>query len=82
MTLALVLLGYGVAVAAAGPAVVRRSRWVARAPRLGIAAWQSLSLAAVASPVLGGLALSVPDVRLDGTVARLLGACPAALRAQ
>ncbi|MDA2815229.1 M56 family metallopeptidase [Nocardiopsis sp. RSe5-2] len=82
MTVALVLLGYGLAVTAAGPAVVRRSRWVERAPRLGIAAWQSLSLAAVASVVLGGLALSVPGVRLDGTVSGFLDACLAALRAR
>ncbi|MGW8437899.1 M56 family metallopeptidase [Nocardiopsis sp. NPDC055879] len=66
----------------AGPYVVRRASWVERAPRLGIVAWQTLSTAFVTSLVLGGLALSVPDLRLGTDLATLLQACLAALRAQ
>ncbi|MBB4932290.1 Zn-dependent protease with chaperone function [Lipingzhangella halophila] len=82
MTIALVLLGYALLLATVGVAVMRRSRWTERAPRLGIAAWQALSLAFVASLVLSGLALSVPDLRLGTGLAELLQACLVALRAQ
>ncbi|CAM3752951.1 M56 family metallopeptidase [Nocardiopsis rhodophaea] len=82
MIIALLLLGYGLLLAVFGPLAVRRARWAERAPRLGIAAWQALSVAFLASLVLGGLALSVPDLRLDTGLAQLLDACLAALRAQ
>ncbi|ASU81841.1 peptidase M48 [Nocardiopsis gilva YIM 90087] len=82
MTVALLLLAYAVLLAAVGPHAMRRARWVERAPRLGIAAWQALSLAFVISLVLGGLALSVPDLRLGTDLAELLRACLAALRVQ
>nr|WP_156003845.1 M56 family metallopeptidase [Streptomonospora sp. PA3] len=75
-------MAYAALLAALGPSVVRRARWVEQAPRLGIAAWQALSAAFVVSLVLGGLALSVPDLRLGTGLAELLRACLAAVRAQ
>ncbi|WP_046470302.1 M56 family metallopeptidase [Allosalinactinospora lopnorensis] len=82
MIVATLLLAYALLLAAVGPYVVRRSRWVERAPRLGIAAWQVLSLAFIVSLVLGGLALSVPSLRLGMDLAQVLQACLVALRAQ
>ncbi|GAA1439315.1 M56 family metallopeptidase [Nocardiopsis tropica] len=82
MIVALLLLAYAALLAVVGPYVVRRARWVERAPRLGVAAWQALSAAFVISLVLGGLALSVPDLRLGTDLATLLQACLTALRAQ
>ncbi|GAA3763242.1 Zn-dependent protease with chaperone function [Spinactinospora alkalitolerans] len=82
MIIALLLLAYAALLAVAGPYVVRRARWVERAPRSGIIAWQVLSLAFIGSLVMGGLALSVPDLRVGTDLAELLQACLVALRAQ
>jgi Zn-dependent protease with chaperone function len=82
MIVALVLLGYAAFLATAGLWALCRARWADRAPRLAIAAWQALSFAFTGSVVLGGLALSVPTVRVSTDLAGLLRACVAALRAQ
>jgi hypothetical protein len=63
-------------------ALLRRSRWVDRAPRLAIAAWQALSAAIVLAVVLAGLVLAIPTAKLTGDAAALLKACAMALRLQ
>lgn len=82
MIIALALLGYALVLASAGVWVMRRARWADRAPRLAIAAWQALSVAFIGSVGLGGLALSVPTMRISTDVAGMLRACVMALRAQ
>lgn len=82
MIVALVLAGYAVAVAGAGARWLRGAPWARRAPRLGIAAWQALTITTVASAALAGLALAVPTVRVSANLAGLLHACVSALRAQ
>lgn len=82
MIVALILLGYAVVLALAGPWLLMRSGWTDRAPRLGIIAWQSLTAAAVGAVVLAGLALVLPTVRVSAGLADLLRACVMALRAQ
>ncbi len=76
------LLGYAVLLLAAGAPALAGARWPDRAPRLAIAAWFTVTGSAVASVILGGLALLVPTVRVSGGLARLLAACVMALRAQ
>jgi Zn-dependent protease with chaperone function len=58
------LAGYAVVVAAAGTWWLPRASWPQRAPRLGIAAWQALTVAVVASALLAGLLLTVPCLRV------------------
>jgi len=76
------LLGYAALLLAAGAPALAGARWPDRAPRLAIAAWFTVTGSAVASVILGGLALLVPTVRVSGGLARLLAACVMALRAQ
>ena len=58
------LAGYAVAVAAAGTWWLPRASWPQRAPRLGIAVWQGLTVTVVASALLAGLLLTVPCLRV------------------
>jgi hypothetical protein len=64
------LAGYGLAVAAAGTWWLPRSSFPRRLPRLGIAAWQVLTVTFVASMLLAGLLIAIPclpdGVNLDG----------------
>lgn len=64
-----------------GGGQMRRARLFDRAPRLGIVAWQSLSVAAVSAVTLAGLTLIVPASSLGGDLASLLRACVFALQA-
>lgn len=82
MTVALVLLGYAVLLAVAGPRLLTGAAWTDRAPRLAITAWQSLMAAVVGAVVLGGLALVVPTGPVSAGLAELLRACLMKLRAQ
>lgn len=82
MTIAAVLFGYALVLGTAGGAVLRRARWVDRAPRLGIAAWQALSASLLMAVILGGAALVVPTVSIGSDLAALLEACVFALQAQ
>jgi Zn-dependent protease with chaperone function len=76
------LLAYaGLLLAVAAPALAQ-ARWPDRAPRLALAAWFAVTGSAVASVILGGLALLVPTVRVSADLGRLLTACVMALRAQ
>jgi Zn-dependent protease with chaperone function len=71
----------GLLLAAAAPGLAR-ARWPDRAPRLAVAAWFTVTGSAVASVILGGLALLVPTVRVSTDLARVLTACVMALRSQ
>jgi Zn-dependent protease with chaperone function len=82
MIVALALVAYCVALATVGVRMLRAARFVERAPRLGVAAWQALSFSMVASMVLAGVALTVPTVRISANLADVLTACAMALRAQ
>lgn len=82
MIAATVLLAYaGVLVLGAAP-FLARSRWPDRAPGLAIAAWLALAWSAVASVVLGGLALLAGTIPVSAGLVRLLAACDMALRAR
>ncbi len=56
----LLLASYAVAVAAAGTWWLPRASWPQRAPRLGIAVWQALTITVVVSALLAGLVLAIP----------------------
>ena len=81
MIVAVVLVGYALAVSFGAPVLLRRASWPQRAPRLGIA----MLLAACASVVLGlglaGLALAVPTVAVSDGLSQWLQACVITLRA-
>jgi len=79
---ALALLGYAALLLTAGSAALARARWPDGAPRLGIAAWFTLTGSAVGSVAAGGLALMVPAVQVSADLSGLLAACVMALRAQ
>lgn len=76
------LAGYAVLAATAGGWLLRRARWPQRAPGLGVAAWQALSVSALLATVLAGLVLAVPRSALGAGVAELVRACVWALRAE
>lgn len=82
MTVALALLGYALLLSTVGANALNRANWVDRAPRLGIAAWQALSASVILAIVLGGTALMIPTGSLGQSLAELLEACGAAIRAQ
>lgn len=82
MTPALGLLAYAGLLLLGGGPLLARAHWPERAPRLGIAAWLALTWSAVASVVLGGLALLVPTIPVSADLARLLAACEMALQAR
>lgn len=65
-----------------GPMVLKRSTWLERSPRLGIAAWQALSLSLVSTVVLAGLSLAVPVIPWTTDLAQLVRACAMALLEQ
>jgi Zn-dependent protease with chaperone function len=75
------LAGYAVAVAAAGTWWLPRASWPQRAPRLGIAVWQGLTITVVASALLAGLLLTVPCLRVWGDWSSLRD-CVLSARAQ
>ncbi|MGH3328534.1 MAG: M56 family metallopeptidase [Streptomycetales bacterium] len=82
MSAPLVLFGYTLLLGTLAAAVLRRAEWPDRAPWLGIAVWQAVSVSAVLAVVLGGAALVVPAVAFTTDVAALIDACQMALRAQ
>lgn len=80
-TVPLLLAGYAVAVAAAGTWWLPRASWPRRAPRLGIAVWQALTVTVVASALLAGLVLAIPCLRVWSDWASLRD-CVMSARAQ
>lgn len=77
----LLLAGYAVAVAAAGTWWLPRVSWPQRAPRLGIAVWQALTVTVVLSVLLSGLILAIPCLRVWADWASLRE-CVMSVRAQ
>ena len=77
---ALALLVLATALALGG-AQLRQVRLFDRAPRLGVLAWQSLSVGAISAVTLAGLTLVVPASSLGGDLASLLRACVFTLQA-
>ncbi len=75
MNVAVLLLGYAVLLGVAGPKVLRRGTWAARAPRLAIACWQTLSAAVLSSVTLAGLAVAAPSAPFSTNLAAVLRAC-------
>lgn len=82
MTTALILWGYAALLATAGAIVMQRARWVDRAPRLGIVAWQALSVSVVLAVAFGGLAVVVPTDVVSMNLAKLVDSCAMLLSAQ
>lgn len=82
MIVALILVSYAAVLVMLGPRLLIRGGWSQRAPRLGIAAWQSVSTAVVVAVVLAGLALVLPAVPVTADLDHLLRACAQALRGQ
>jgi len=79
---ALGLLLYAIAAGTLGAALLRRARWPEQVPRLGMAAWQTLSSSILVALLLTGLMLVVPTGVMSTNVAEMLHACVMALRAQ
>jgi Zn-dependent protease with chaperone function len=75
------LLSYAVLLLTAGAAALTRARWADRTPRLAVAAWLTLTASAIASVILGAVAMVVPTVRVSAGLATLLTECVLELRA-
>lgn len=82
MRVALSLVAYAALLNVVAVVWLRRTRWVERAPRIGVLAWQAISVGAAGSVVLAGFALAIPADAVSGGLADLLHACAMALRAQ
>ena len=81
MTAPALLILCAILAAVLGPRL-RSGNWADRSPRLGVLVWQALTLSAVLSVVLAGLALAVPVLPATEDLAALLQACTMVLRAQ
>lgn len=79
MTAPVVLILLAVVLAVPAPMVLKRSTWFEQSPRLGVAAWQALSISLVSTVVLAGLALAVPTIPWTTDLAQLVRACAMAL---
>lgn len=75
MIAAACLLAYTGLLLTIGASRLVRAGWADRAPRLAIAAWLALTSSAIASVILGGLALVVPTAGVSYHLAGLLAAC-------
>ncbi len=82
MTAPITLVVFAVLVGTLAPRLLARSSWPDRCPRLGVAAWQAVSLSVVTAVVLAGAALALPALSFSADLAELLSACVMALRAQ
>jgi len=80
VTAPLILLAFALVVGSGGARWLRAAQWPNRAPRLGILAWQGLTLSVLASVVLAGVALALPSIQASGSLAELLHACAVAMR--
>lgn len=82
MTVAMILWGYAIVLATLGGALIRRARWVDRAPRLAIGVWQAVTFSSVLAVIFGGLAVIVSMPRLSACVANLTDSCTTAVQNQ
>lgn len=76
------LIIFAVILAVLGPVLLRRSTWLERAPKIGIAAWQALSISLLSTVLLAGSALALPAIPWTTDLAALIRACAMALREQ
>ena len=77
-----VLFIFALVFAFVGPRALRGSSWLERSPRVGIAAWQALSVSLLATVVLVGVSLAVPAISWTTNLAEFFRACAMILRAQ
>lgn len=77
-----VLMVLAVMLTVMGPALLRRISWLERSPRIGIAAWQTLSVSIVLAVLLAGLSLAVPAIPWTINLADWIRTCAMALLAQ
>lgn len=80
MTAPLSLIAFAFLLAWLGPRVLRRGGWTERSPRLGVAAWQALTLSLVLTVLLAGIALAIPAIPWTTDLAALVRGCAMALR--
>ena len=81
MTTSVLLAGYALLLAVAGPRFLLLGDWPARAPRLAITAWLAVTAAFLVTVLLTALSLATLGVHVSSNLALLLQACWAALRA-
>lgn len=75
MTSALGLAAYALLGATVGAAMLRRASWTSVMPRLGIAAWQSLTFSVILAAVLAGAGLTVGLAHISLDVAAVIDLC-------
>jgi Zn-dependent protease with chaperone function len=75
VTVGAVLLCYALALGVWGGSLRRRSGWLERAPRLGVALLLSVAWSVPVALFLAGLTIAVPHTALSSGVSELLGAC-------
>ncbi|WP_017600072.1 M48 family metalloprotease, partial [Nocardiopsis lucentensis] len=80
MSAALLLAAHTAAGLLLGAPLLRRAVWVDRAPRLGLLAWQVLTVSVLASAVLAGITLALPVTPVSGGPAQMLHSCALMLR--
>ncbi|KRB73107.1 hypothetical protein ASE01_20250 [Nocardioides sp. Root190] len=81
MIAAFALLAFAAIVRTVALRVLPGADWTRQAPRLGVIAWQTVSVVVPASIVMAGVALAVPSLpKASGDLAGLLGACEFMLR--
>lgn len=80
MTIAAILIAYAVGLGTLGGILLRRARWTARAPYLGIATYLAAGWSVIAALGLAGLTLAVHAPALSSGLSRLIGACVLRLR--
>ena len=76
------LIVFAVFLALFGPVLLRRSTWLERAPKIGIVAWQALSLSLLSTVLLAGSALALPAIPWTTDLAALIRTCAMLLREQ
>jgi Zn-dependent protease with chaperone function len=76
------LLAYAVIMGSIGARRLQRAQWPQRSPRLGMLAWQALSVSIVLAALLIGVTLAVPTLPISTRLATLLDACWLAIREQ
>lgn len=80
MIVAAVLIGWAALLVVIGPLLLQGAGWTGRSPRLAIALWQAMSVSALVSVVLAGLALAAPADPFGTDLAAMARACLMALR--
>ena len=77
-----VLAVLAVILAVLGPTLLRRMSWLERSPRIGITAWQTLSVSIVLAVLLAGSSLAIPAIPWTINLADWIRTCAMALLAQ